>query len=118
MQCSKAGVLLDKFVRKAKLELCFGLLQFSGGSTVVRYWLVVVWQVAEERLKFKPTFVEKGRRGTRPLEGVEHGSRKGFFIHQNGLAMVAAELVSDYNPVVAQLIVQLQGHRQPRSHRW
>eukprot|EP00435_Cladocopium_sp_Y103_P015158 s988_g3.t1 len=78
-----------------------------GCSTVVGDWLVVVWQVAGKHPKFKPTFVEnEGAEKPRPLEGVEHGSGKSF-VHQNGLAMVAAKLVSGYNPVVAQLSMQL-----------
>ena len=68
---------------------------------------MVVWQVAGEHPKSKPAFVENvGAEEPRPLKGVEHGTGKGF-VHQNGLAMVAAELVSGYNPVVAQLVVQL-----------
>ena len=63
--------------------------------------------MAGEHSKFKPTFVENFcAEEPRPLKGVEHGSGKGF-VHQNGLAMVAAQLVSGYNPVVAHLIVQL-----------
>ena len=43
-----------------------------------------------------------------PLDGVEDANGKGF-VNEDGLAKVAAELVSGHKPVIIQFVMQLDG---------
>jgi hypothetical protein len=83
------------------------LTELLKGSLIVDKGLLVMWQVPRVDPEVKPVFVKDARSNEPlPLEGAEDGGGKGL-VNEDGLAKVAAELISRHYPVVVQFIMQL-----------
>ena len=120
----EAGNFKSLFVHAALLWSCIPISQNQGrerlgcgeelaelldGISVVGQRLLVVRQVPREGPKIETTFVEDvDANEPPPLDGVEDANGKGF-VNEDGLAKVAAELVSGHKPVIIQFVMQLDG---------